>query len=202
MASTYETHTHTPTHTSKMASTYETQFPALGQSARMPRNTRTPQPPSQPPSKEKIAKSQNIYDYLLKMFKQPFRYINYEYKSQYSFINMFRPLIGQPETYKDGKNFHEKIKYFLWCEEGQNDKKPWLLLCQLRNGKYAYYTAYCDYTGFDCQGGMALYIASTPEILVEMAMTDAERAKYTSFLKRKAGGNRGRKLTLGDFIPK
>jgi len=190
-----------------MATNYDKQFPALGESARMPQNTRTPQAPSQPPSQEqnanRIAKRQNIFAKYLAMFTpQPFSHINDTYYQKYHVYNMFTPLIGQPETYLYGKNFHKNIKYFIWCEEGQNDEKPWLLLCQLRNGKYAYYTAYCDNTGFDCQGGMALYIASTPEILVEMAMTDAERAKYTSFLKRKAGGNRGRKLTLGDFIPK
>ena len=189
-----------------MASTYGEQFPALGESVIMPRNTQTPQPPLQAPSQEqnanRLAKRKKIFCKYLAMFTQPFSHINDTYYQKYHVCNMFTPLIGQPETHIDGKNFHKNIKYFIWCEEGQNDEKPWLLLCQLRNGKYAYYTAYCDNTGFDCQGGMALYIASTPEILVEMAMTDAERAKYYSFLERKKKSRMERGRTFGDFLPK
>ena len=179
----------------------EEQFPDLRESARMPLNTRTPKAPRQPPSQEQIAKRKHIMRRFFEMFREPFKHINAYFKKYHVSI-MFRPLMGQLETHKDGKKFHENIINFIWCEEGQNDEKPWLLLCQLRNGKYAYYTAYCDYTGFDCQGGMALYIASTPEILVEMAMTDAERDKYYCFLERKKKSRIGRGRTFGDFLPK
>jgi hypothetical protein len=184
-----------------MATKYEEQFPELGKSDTMPRKGKNKtQTQTQEEIKIKQKKRQKLMNKFLDMFREPFNHINDPYFKKYHVSNMFTPLMGQTETYKDGKNFHKQIKYFIWCEEGQNDEKPWLLLCQLYNGKYAYYTAYCDYTGFDCQGGMALYIASTPEILVEMAMTDAERDKYSKFLERKNKSRMERGRTFGDFL--
>jgi len=182
-----------------MATIYEEQFPALVESATLPGKAKTQTLPLQPQSQEEKRKKQEkqekrkqLMSKFLDMFKDPFNHINDTYYKKYCIKNMFTPLIGQPETYKAGKQFHKKIKYFIWCQEGQNDEKPWLLLCQLYNGKYVYYTAYCDYTGFDCQGGMSLYIASTVKILVEMAMSDAERAKYNRFLEHKAAFKKSR----------
>ena len=54
-----------------------------------------------------------------------------------------------------------------------------------KNGKYAFYTAWCDYTGFDCQGGMKLYISSNINVLIKMAMDEKQRTKYSNFIKHK-----------------
>ena len=44
---------------------------------------------------------------------------------------------------------------------------------------------FCDYTGFDCRGGMKLYISSKLKTLVKMAMDDKNRTKYLDFTKHK-----------------
>ena len=96
--------------------------------------------------------------------------------------SIFTKLIGEKETFEDAGDFPNNISKYIWGEEGENDFVDWILLCKLSNGKYAYYTAWCDYTGFDCQGGMKLYISSKLKTLVKMAMDDKNRTKYITFL--------------------
>jgi hypothetical protein len=118
-------------------------------------------------------------------FMYPFSHINNEWDEKYNVSNIFRPLIGKKETAADCGNFPANIRYFHWYKEGKNDWKPWLLLCQLEDGKYAYFTANCDYTGFDCQGGMDLYISESKDILIQMAMNETHRKEYTRFVAQK-----------------
>jgi len=99
--------------------------------------------------------------------------------------DIFTPIIGQKETFEDAGDFPNNISKYIWGEEGENDFVDWILLCKLSNGKYAYYTAWCDYTGFDCRGGMKLYISSKIQTLVKMAMDDKNRSKYLDFIKQK-----------------
>jgi hypothetical protein len=72
----------------------------------------------------------------------------------------------------DVGNFPENIKTVFWCHEGENDEDGWSLLAQLENGLYIYFYAWCDYTGFDCQGGMELWASSSYENLIEYAISE------------------------------
>ncbi len=64
-------------------------------------------------------------------------------------------------------NFPGNITEYYWIHEGKNDEEAWQLFCKIKlpelvNGydeAYAYYSASCDYTGFDCQGGMGLTVS-------------------------------------------
>jgi hypothetical protein len=161
---------------------------------------------------ERKARGIAMFAMFFRMFSEPFRALeqwesmskeeDYTPSNDYSIPHIFRPLIGQTTTWRDAGKFPDSIKYFIWCEEGVNDEKPWLLLCQLKNQKYAYYTASCDYTGFDCCGGMSLYIANSVDTLVQMAMGDSDRTKYQRFLNRKNKKPKEDRhsLTLGDFM--
>ena len=117
------------------------------------------------------------YDYPFSTIKDDSGYLNFGPSSIYT------QLIGQPNTGRKIGNFPDNIKTYIWGREGENDEQSWLLLCQLDNGYYAYLEAWCDYTGFDCQGGMKLYCSKEPHILVEMAMDDTSRESYYSDLQ-------------------
>lgn len=69
-------------------------------------------------------------------------------------------------------NFPKNIKEWIWSYPGKNDEIDWYLLCKLKNNNYALYVAWCDYTGFDCQGGMKLYIAKDLNNLINYAMSN------------------------------
>jgi hypothetical protein len=71
--------------------------------------------------------------------------------------------------------FPDNIVEFYWIHEGENDEEPWKLLCKLDNGNYAFYLAWCDYTGFDCQGAMKLIISKDLRKLFYEGLTEAQR---------------------------
>lgn len=68
--------------------------------------------------------------------------------------------------------------YQRWT--GTNEE--WLLLGRLNTGRYFFYSAWCDNTGFDCQGGMSLYICHHYQTLIDNALTDRERERLFSTL--------------------
>jgi hypothetical protein len=67
-------------------------------------------------------------------------------------------------------DFPNNINEYYWIHEGTNDEENWHLLCKVTaaDGKdaYVYYTAGCDYTGFDCQGDMKIYISRNAPALL------------------------------------
>lgn len=188
---------------------YDKNFPPLSTQTTadaMPEAMSVAMPVAMPVAMSGTKPKSRIFLMFLSWFFQPFKYINASTRgkndySVYKLSSIFRPLFGQTASLKDAGTFPNNIKYFIWCQKGINDEKPWLLLCRLTNGKYAYFSASCDYTGFSCQGGMSLYISDTIEVLVDMAMSTREREKYYSFLEKKhRRSTDGRhKLTLRDF---
>lgn len=45
------------------------------------------------------------------------------------------------------------IKKIIFSKEGFNDGDHWQLVVQLKNRKYGWLNAWCDYSGWDCQSG-------------------------------------------------
>jgi hypothetical protein len=78
-------------------------------------------------------------------------------------------------------DFPNNITEYYWIHEGENDEEPWMCLCKLSNepgsegDRYVFYSASCDYTGFDCQGGMEMIISKDKERLFTMGLTDRQR---------------------------
>ena len=118
------------------------------------------------------------YEYPFSTIKNEFGYLD-----KFSTSLIFTQIIGQPDNSSHIGNFPDNIKTYIWGREGENDKQSWLLLCQLDNGYYAYLEAWCDYTGFECQGGMKLYCSKELHILLEMAMDNTARQYYYSDLQ-------------------
>jgi hypothetical protein len=86
------------------------------------------------------------------------------------------PIPGQPE--EEIGDFPNTVAEYLWIHEGENDEEPWLCLCKLENDVYVFYKGECDYTGFDCQGGMEIYASKVPAILIQYGMASADYEKY------------------------
>lgn len=107
-------------------------------------------------------------------FKEPFEYFRIR--------SDFRRLPGEKETIKDCYTFPNNIKEYIWGEEGGHDEGEWNLLAKLKNGKYIFFTAWCDYTGFDCQSGIKLYVAKDIVTLVDKAMDKNQRKAYLESL--------------------
>lgn len=91
-----------------------------------------------------------------------------------------RQMIGEPS--EDLINFPYCINHYFWIYEGKKDELPWraLFKYQDKNGKerYGFYLGECDYTGFDCQGSMRLYVSDRFDTLIEKAFTNEDYRLY------------------------
>ncbi len=77
----------------------------------------------------------------------------------------------------DAGNFPHNITEYYYVQKGWNDGDAWECLCKLDTGCYAFYTASCDYTGFDCQGGMELIVSMSQENLFYKGITEEQRRR-------------------------
>jgi len=127
----------------------------------------------------------NKFKPTIKWYKYPFSVINgdiinndYINYSDYKLKNIFTPIPGQKQKLKDLGDFPNNIEEFIWGQKGINDEKSWILLCKLNNDNFAYFVASCDYTGFECQGGMKVYVSKKLDNLINYAMSNEEYSLY------------------------
>jgi hypothetical protein len=119
-----------------------------------------------------------LYNPQLSKLQYPFSFISQFDNDDALYItkNFIRP-IPTDTTQSDPGNFPNNIKEYYWIREGENDGNPWELLCKLDNDCYVFYSACCDYTGFDCQGGMRAYISKDKDAIFNMGMNEEERKR-------------------------
>jgi hypothetical protein len=61
--------------------------------------------------------------------------------------------------------------------EGMNDEAPWECLGKLKDGRWFFLSAGCDYTGWDCQAGGSATVARTKAELIKFGLTDSEKTR-------------------------
>lgn len=65
----------------------------------------------------------------------------------------------------------------LAASEGENDETSWIAAFRLRDGRFAFLSAWCDYTGWGCRDGGDVQFAATLDDLIRLAMTNEERER-------------------------
>lgn len=118
--------------------------------------------------------SQNASAYKM---KDPFIAIS---KGWYSLKDIHVPLAMESGSTPPLGNFPNNIVEYIWTHEGENDAENWYCLGRLESGAYFFLDAWCDYTGFDCKGGMKLYVSNSRPVLIQFAMSEQQ---YTLYLK-------------------
>lgn len=70
--------------------------------------------------------------------------------------------------------------------DGENDEANWLAIFKLADGRYAFLSAGCDYTGWDCSASGSLQYAETLAELCRMCLgeDDRQRLGFTVFGRR------------------
>lgn len=63
------------------------------------------------------------------------------------------------------------------ASEGERDERSWLAFGRLKDGRFFFIAASCDYTGWDCLAGGRSYVAASREKLEQMVMTADERER-------------------------
>lgn len=61
--------------------------------------------------------------------------------------------------------------------DGENDERSWLGFFRLRDGRYAFLTASCDYTGWDCQASGYAIVGGIAVDMIRFAMGREDRER-------------------------
>lgn len=70
----------------------------------------------------------------------------------------------------------------LGYSEGENDGDSWLMLGKLNDGRYFALTAWCDYTGWDCQAGGTVFLTPASSLAVAYGFDDKEKSRLKPYL--------------------
>jgi hypothetical protein len=64
----------------------------------------------------------------------------------------------------------EDVAEIFAISEGAHDEANWLLFCRLKDGRFAFVSAGCDYTGWDCQAGGYAIVGPDRETMIRLAI--------------------------------
>jgi hypothetical protein len=120
---------------------------------------------------------------ILEMFSYPFNFLKRGKRKYYDYIleNIFKPIPGGDVVELENlTDFDTKIEKIYCYQEGENDKEDWFLFAKLTNGIFIVYSATCDYSGFDCRGGMELQASRDFNTIFEKGLADPDRELYYS----------------------
>ena len=91
----------------------------------------------------------------------------------YALAEIRRGIVVETEAEQaEAGDFPRNIQEHFWVRIGEHDGDNWISCGLLENGAYFFYEGGCDYTGFDCQGGMSLWISNSWKNIVDHAMTE------------------------------
>jgi hypothetical protein len=77
----------------------------------------------------------------------------------------------------------EDVVEVIAISEGENDERPWLCAGLLKDGRWFFLEAGCDYTGWDCQAGGCALVATTRPELEKFCITEEQRTRLGITLK-------------------
>jgi hypothetical protein len=141
-------------------------------------------------NKEKDLKP--IKNFNLEGFEYPFEVMFWDNRVKNKETKKYETVPGFPSDYLRNipgekecgiGDFPKNIKRCYFIQEGENDGIPWNLLCYLDNGVYVYMSAWCDYTGFDCQGEIILWSSKKIQTLIDMALSNEDRHSLMKIVK-------------------
>lgn len=124
--------------------------------------------------------SDQFHAHAAKSFEEPFSYIINRDRDNYYAKQLYHPHVGANMKTIQLRNaascttrFPHNIEAVYYYEIGWNDGDDWRLIGVLDDGTYFYFEAGCDYTGFDCQGFMRLYLSMDMDDLLDRAVKES-----------------------------
>ena len=71
----------------------------------------------------------------------------------------------------------DDVEEVIAASEGENDGPSWVCIVRLRDRRYAFLSAGCDYTGWDCQAGGRVWVHGDLDALVQFGCTREARER-------------------------
>lgn len=112
---------------------------------------------------------------------------NYDWKEAFGYAGeegacgqaVIRPALPPDlHTYNLSPFTREDVALVCGLIEGENDGPPWRIYGQLKDGRWFYLEAGCDYTGWDCQAGGSATISDNKEELIRFGLDDRARKLF------------------------
>src|SRR5258708_2501626 len=72
----------------------------------------------------------------------------------------------------------EDVQTILHIDDGENDGKSWIAVFRLKDGRFAFLEASCDYTGWGCQEGGHSFTAPSYERLLMFGLGKNDRERF------------------------
>ena len=93
----------------------------------------------------------------------------------YGVKNIQACIPGQP--FDDTAFSREDVLILYGADEGENDGPAWICYGMLKDGRYFFLEAVCDYTGWDCVASGAVLVADNKQDITRFGMTDVDRRR-------------------------
>lgn len=71
----------------------------------------------------------------------------------------------------------QDVSEIIAIDEGENDEQDWIGLFRLKDGRYIFISAGCDFTGWDCQAGGNSMVSKNLRELFRLGISDGEKSR-------------------------
>ncbi len=71
----------------------------------------------------------------------------------------------------------QDVKRVIALSEGENDGPNWLCVVELDDGRFAFVSAGCDYTGWDCMASGYAMVDNDLQHLIRFGLGDSDRER-------------------------
>lgn len=72
----------------------------------------------------------------------------------------------------------EDVEHIIAMEDGVADEIDWIGIFKLKDGRFMFLSAGCDYTGWDCWASGQSWVADSLEDLWQFGLTDDARSRF------------------------
>jgi hypothetical protein len=98
---------------------------------------------------------------------------DYDWREAFHFAQTIRTAtecVSEPFSIED-------VSEILKFDNGTNDEESWVMVGKLKDGRFFFLDAWCDYTGWDCQSGGDAQVANSLENLTRFGMDEKARER-------------------------
>jgi hypothetical protein len=89
-------------------------------------------------------------------------------------VSDIRPADPTDQTISLASFCTAEIASILVSVEGENDGDYWMMIGTLKDGRWFFLSAGCDYTGWDCQAGGTVFVAPDEGTLMQFGVSAQE----------------------------
>lgn len=73
----------------------------------------------------------------------------------------------------------DDVTEVIAMQEGENDGPSWIMAGRVKDGRYFFLSAGCDYTGWDCQASGDVMFAASREDLIRFCIPNDDRDRLS-----------------------